>query len=128
MFIQNSRYSVSVIVALVILLGACGGRYVAQHGIEETTGLLIRGESLVGLRIDTNPGSSHIIAETDIRKQLGVWGVKDSQDDKLETFFIAASRPGTTNLTITRNGRVLLERKVHISDGQTRLILVEGSW
>lgn len=109
-----------LIAVLALILSACGAYDERTTGIEEETILVLRSESLVGLSVEITPSFSRVIAEDDLTKfTMGMAGVKDSENQNLETITLKVES-GTQRLTIRRNGAIVYDRELHLSQGQTR--------
>lgn len=109
-----------LVVLFSILLVGCGGVQHQTVGIEESTTLLIRAESLVGLTVSIKPGLTHVIKKEDLTPyRMGVLGVTDKAEESLETVNFKVET-GLLNITVSRGSDVILSRQMQFSNGQTR--------
>jgi hypothetical protein len=108
------------LVALIAMLTACGGTQHRTSGIEESTMLIIRGETLVGLTVSIEPGITRVIQEQDLTPySMGVLGAKDKEEESLETVTFKVET-GQLNVKVSRGGAVIVSRQMQFSHGQTR--------
>jgi hypothetical protein len=108
------------LVALIAMLTACGGTQHRTSGLEESTMLIIRGETLVGLTVSIEPGITRVIQEQDLTPySMGVLGAKDKEEESLETVTFKVET-GQLNVKVSRGGAVIVSRQMQFSHGQTR--------
>lgn len=106
--------------ALITMLTACGGSQHRTTGIEESTMLIIRGETLVGLTVSINPGITRQIQSEDLTPYtMGVLGAKDKEEENLETVTFKVET-GLLDIKVSRGGAVIVSRQMQFSNGQTR--------
>jgi hypothetical protein len=109
---------------LALTLAACGGQQQRVVGLEESTTLIIRGEGLVGATVSVGDGFRRTIAENDLTAyELGVLGAKDSENERLETITLKVDA-GDQRVTVQQSGRVLVDKTMYFTDGQTREVRV----
>ncbi|MCJ7555882.1 MAG: hypothetical protein MUP90_03080 [Gammaproteobacteria bacterium] len=110
-----------LVFVLIALLAGCGSP--AQHrtsGIEESTLLVIRGETLVGVTVIIEPGLTRVIQEEDLTPYtFGILGSTDPEIQKLETVTFKV-QSGPLKVTVSRGGSVLIAREMQFAAGQTR--------
>lgn len=103
-----------------VLLVGCGGAQHRTTGIEESTTLLVRAESLVGLTVSIEPGLTRVIQKEDITPyRMGVLGVVNKEEESLETVTFKVET-GLLNVTVSRGSSVIVTRQMQFSNGQTR--------
>ena len=108
------------LVALIAMLTACGGTQHRTSGLEESTMLIIRGETLVGLTVSIEPGITRVIQEQDLTPySMGVLGAKDKEEESLETVTFNVET-GQLNVKVSRGDAVIVSRQMQFSHGQTR--------
>lgn len=106
--------------ALITMLTACGGTQHRTTGIEESTMLVIRGETLVGLTVSIEPGITRLIQKDDLTPySMGVLGAKDKEEENLETVTFKVET-GLLDIKVSKAGAVILSRQMQFSQGQTR--------
>jgi len=109
---------------LLTLLAGCGAYEERTTGIDEQTTLVIRSESLVGATVAIDDGFSMVVAKDNLTKYtMGVLGVADRENEKLETITISVD-PGTHRVRVSRGGTVLADKEFHFTQGQTRELRV----
>lgn len=110
--------------ALIALLTACGGTQHRTSGIEESTLLIIRGETLVGLTVSIEPGITRVIQKSDLTPySMGILGSKDKEEETLQTVTFKVE-DGPITLTVSRAGEILIARQMQFSHGQTREVRI----
>lgn len=109
-----------LIVMVAVVLAGCGSFETKAVGLEEETLLVIRGEQLVGLRVEVDSGFSKTITEDDLTEfTMGLGGVTDSENQNLETITLMVDS-GEQRVTVTDGGATVLDRQLHFTHGQTR--------
>ena len=103
-----------------VLLVGCGGVQHRTIGIEESTTLLIRAESLVGLTVSIEPGLTRVIQKEDLTTyRMGILGAANKAEESLETVTFKVET-GLLNITVSRGSSVIVARQMQFSNGQTR--------
>ena len=109
---------------LLVLLAGCGAYEERSTGIDEQTTLVVRSESLVGATIAIDDGFSMVVSKDNLTKYtMGVVGVNDRENEKLETITISVD-PGTHRVRVSQGGTVLADKQLHFTQGQTRELRV----
>lgn len=114
----------SIVVLFAILLVGCGGTQHRTVGIEESTTLLIRAESLVGLTVSIEHGLTRVIQKEDLTPyRMGVSGAANKEEESLETVTFKVET-GHLKVTVSRGSNVIVTRQMQFSNGQTRELRV----
>jgi len=109
---------IAIIMALV--LTSCGSIEQRSVGIESDTLLVIRGEVLVGLTVDVEPGFSRRLAASDLTPYKGaVLGAKDRVEEGLQTVTLKIDK-GNHRVTVSSGNSVMVSQDMYFAEGQTR--------
>jgi uncharacterized protein YcfL len=112
------------LLALITMLTACGSAHQRASGIEESTLLIIRGKTLIGLTVSIEPGLTRVIQESDLTPYtMSVLAAKDKEEEGLQTVTFKVE-DGQIKVTVSRGTEILIARKMQFSHGQTREIRI----
>ena len=117
------KKTVAIIIALV--LTGCGSLEQRSVGIESTTLLVIRGDALVGLTVEIEPGFSRRLAATDLTPYKGaVLGAKDRIEEGLEAVTLKIDK-GNHLITVSSGNSILVSQEMYFTEGQTRELRIQ---
>jgi hypothetical protein len=110
---------------LLALLAGCGAPIQTRTtGIEESTMLIVRGETLVGLTVSIEPGMTRVIQESDLTPYtMGTLGTVNKEEEGLQTVSFKVDS-GELKVTVSRGGAVVLTKRMQFVNGQTREIRI----
>lgn len=113
-----------VLLALVSFLAGCGGMRKESVGVSEDTALLIMAERLVGAEISTSDKRMQVTKASLRPYEIGVWGVKDSEAEKMETFVLDLDQ-GTHEVQVRLPDGHIMTKTFYLSDGQIRTWMIK---
>jgi|TARA_B110000902_G_scaffold251404_1_gene311623 hypothetical protein len=109
---------------LVLFLSACGGLQKYEAGIAQQAKLILRGEALVGCRVDVGPRFSLLVSKSDLTAyEFGVLGSKDSETESLQTIVLEVES-GSQSVKVSYGTSMIYDKTLYFSDGQTRDIRI----
>jgi hypothetical protein len=112
------------LIFLTITIVSCGTIQNREYGLTEPSRLIVRSESLVGSTIQVGSGSLIYVLEENLTSfQTGVLGVKDRENESLETIVIDVN-DGSQLVTIKSDGYKVFEKELYIGKGQTREVRI----
>ncbi len=115
MYLQTKRIVFAFSMALA--LTACGARSTNEYGLEESTGVMLVGERLEGLRIEIDDVYNRTITSDEITRTLGAWTARRNKEEKMQRTLIEIAS-GRHGLKVFSDGVLILEKEVYLSDGQ----------
>lgn len=110
------------IIALIMALAltACGSIEQRSVGIEADTLLVIRGELLVGLTVEVEPGFSRRLVASDLTDYKGaVLGAKDRDEEGFQTVTLKIDK-GNHQITVSSGNSIMVNQEMYFAEGQTR--------
>lgn len=112
------------LIVVMLIISACGGQQQRVAGIDQDTMLIIRSEKLVGLSLAIGDGYARTIESKDLTPfELGVLGAKDREEEHLQTMTVKVD-PGERRVTVSNSSQVLYDKRLYLSQGQTREIRI----
>lgn len=115
------------IVAIVsmMFLVACGAPVNnTTQGFNEFTGVIIIADNLVGKTLFID-GNQQVITQDQLDKyDMGIAGSKDAEIEGLDVLSLELSQ-GDHELVVAKDGVIIFEKKVYVSDGQLRELRIK---
>lgn len=103
-----------------LLISACGSIQKVETGVIEQSKLVLRSETLVGTKVRIGDSFAMTISKDDLTPfKMGVLGVSDSENEKLETLTFEVNE-GNQRVTVTSGNIILLNKELYFGKGQTR--------
>jgi hypothetical protein len=108
------------IVTLAIFLAACGAPVKrTEMGLENVTQIVVVAEKLVGSRVQVDDNLDVIVDKSMLDKYtMGVLGAADRAEENYQAISIKVD-PGTHKLLVTSGGRIVIDKSIYVSEGQT---------
>jgi hypothetical protein len=105
---------------VLALSSGCGTLQNQSSGLIEPTTLIIRSELLVGTTITVGSNPPLTIIKEDLTDyKMGILGVKDRENEKLETITFEVSE-GSQRVIVRDGVSVLFDKDLYIGKGQSR--------
>lgn len=114
---MRNTIALTALLVVVTLTSGCGGFRKEARSLESTTGLLIFSEDLVGATVTVDGGPPKTISRKDLRKyEVGLLGVKDSTEERMDTVFLEVE-PGKHTFSLsTPSGKTKIEMMYFSAD------------
>jgi len=107
-----------------LVLTACGGAQQTIYGVEESTQLVIRSESLVGKIVSVGDQFSLVVAKENLTPfKMGILGSKDTENEKLETLVFEVDA-GTVRVSVMNGRNRIFDKELYFGKGQTRVVRI----
>lgn len=103
-----------------LLISACGSVQKIETGLIEQSKLVIRSEALVGTRVQIGDSFVLSVSKEDLTPfRMGVLGVTDSENEKLQTLTFEVNE-GNQRITVINGSTTLFDKELYFGKGQTR--------
>lgn len=112
-----------IILFAASLLMACGAPVKrTEMGLENVTQVVVVADTLVGSRLQVGDNLDVTIEKAMLDKYTkGVLGAADRPEEKLQSVTVKVD-PGSHLIRLITNGRVVINKTVYLSEGQTTRI------
>ena len=117
-------FKLTTVICVVAFLSACGGMQKEAIGITERTAVLIMADDLIGATISTDDQTIIVVKEMLRDYDIGVLGVKDSEEEGLDTFVLDLNQGKHRIKLIMPSGRSV-SNEIYLSTGQVRKWLIK---
>lgn len=113
------------IILLSSFLFGCGASVNTTSGQENQQYIILMAENLVGYKVSVGKAVNYKILSEDLMPyEMGLLGVTDSEDEKLESLKIKIDK-GTHNLKVkNKAGKVIYSKDIYLSAGQIRKVKI----
>ena len=108
-----------------IFLFGCGANVNTTSGKENQQYIILMAENLVGYKVSVGQAVNYkILGENLMPYEMGLLGVTDSEEEKLERLKIKIDQ-GTQKLVIKNKvGKIIYSKDIYLSAGQVRKIRI----
>lgn len=109
-----------ILVMLSALMVACGAPIKrTEVGLENITQIVIVADTLVGSRLQVGDNLNVTLEKSMLDKYTkGVLGAADRPEESMQSVTVKVD-PGTHLVKLTTAGRVVINKNVYVSEGQT---------